>query len=542
MGDIWRPLNRVWSMIQRKMNNSTRVLLLLMFLSLFMLQSNYSMNNQYSIHSQRNKQFSLEQDSDIHLPFEKLPRLSDGVNKSNYHFLHKFKRRQFQKNIPVIPKPYIEAREIKPKPRTIGEESRLWIHPMWTRITVDLYVYSSFWEDREEIESSPLARTLGMWRYNRNFTVKKNGFLETGEVMSGAVNVSCYLWATDSSVPTLGHLKISFFEEKRSVFVGAFIMCIPPLNESLHSKRKGYYYAVSFLPYPSYPHKLIYFNSTQKMKHNLNDTAICVRPLFGPFSSIESLFQFINFYNAVLNIKTFYFYELSMTLRTKNLLLDFAKIGGLSIQILPWNLPTGLEDLYDLGTLTALNDCIYRTMQSHAFAITVDIDEFIVPKGKFTNMADLYQQVLDRKKGNPGDAILIRNVFFCQEFNLNSKKSSRAGIRNWEWPIFSHTIRENRIWAAMQRSKLLLVPSSVVSVGHHMVHRFASQHINKNLGASSLQVVMHHYRSCRNISHGVKSVGTPVLEQSVVKDVSILQYRKMFLSNPIFKDLAMKYL
>ncbi|XP_018008051.1 uncharacterized protein LOC108665766 [Hyalella azteca] len=418
----------------------------------------------------------------------------------------------------------------------------------WTRITDDLYVYSSFWDDRAAFHA-PFSRTLGILKYNESFAVKQ-GFQPTGELKPEAANVICYLWHSSYNQPVVGRVTISFYEERFDSFVGIFLKCHPPFPANFtHSSDQAStmrsisnFYAVSFIPKVSidYPHKMIYFENSSpdaNRPRNTRSSAVCVRPLYGPYNGTDSLLQFVIYYSAVLHVNQFYFYDLAMSHSIKELMRKLQD-AGMALEVISWNLPTGSwSELWDYGSLSAMNDCVYRAMRKFDHVIIVDIDEFLVSKTK-SNVANIYESVLRQKTGKHGDAVLVPNVFFCSEFAGNleptGKKITGAPSYRFKLPIFKKVIRESRAWPATIRSKLLLTPGTVESVGHHMVNHFvAPSYIN--LGASTSQVVMNHYRDCKGLHHGLNNTGLTVLGQPTARDITMLKYVDIFMKSKLMK-------
>lgn len=442
----------------------------------------------------------------------------------------------------------------------------------WTRITDNLFIYSTYWENRNSVSNAPFSRTLAIIKYDETLAIKQNNFKLTGQLLPTAVNVSCYLWVMGKKDPVIGKLEISFFEEGRYEYIGVFLKCRPielatqvmttfashtqivsgngEINERRQkpnvqgTEKSNRYYAVSFIPFEkySYPHKLNYFEKDSfHSSHSTKDerSAVCIRPLYGPYNETSKLLQFVIYHHEVLKVDTFFFYDLSINLQVRKLLKHLREFG-IAIEVLSWNLPTGeWNELWDYGSLTAINDCVYRAMFSHEFVVIVDIDEFIVPKKTPNRVLDIYNTVITQTTGQFGDAVLLPNAFFCSEFkgNVIPKGKLKTGSLSdsLKLPIFNQMVREGRAWPKSQRSKLIITPSSVESVGHHMVHHFVNQTL-KNRGGSIHHVILNHYRSCTGLRHGVTGLGFPVLGQPTVKDMSIMNFRESVLRSPLIKQ------
>lgn len=417
--------------------------------------------------------------------------------------------------------------------------------PLWMRITDDLYTYSGFWDSRPSLPEGPVARVLGIMRYKKELMQPGRGFKVSSWVKDNVLNCSCLLWYTDTNVPSQGTLKAFVYEEGLKVYVGTFLLCYPlstdeankvdsmSSNASSNNSQEKIPYAVSIIPKDcqNSSYSLIYLRREEETANaSENSSAVCVRPLFGPYNDLVGMAQFISYYSSVLNVNYFYFYDLALNDDVREYLSKVATLG-VKINILYWNVPTtDWEKLWDLGSLTALNDCVYRSSKKHTYVAVVDLDEFIVPKMKGLTLEDIYKKVISHKVGNHGDAALIRNVFFCYEFENTKNNATDAN----ELPIFRYIHREDRIWPSKLRSKMIVVPEAVVALGHHMIHHFAKGNL-KNHGAPNTIAVMRHYRTCKEVNMGTHATGPRVLDQKTVKDASMMKFRSSILKSRVLQ-------
>lgn len=428
--------------------------------------------------------------------------------------------------------------------------------PLWMRITDVLYTYSAFWDHREDLPDGPVVRILGIMKYRAAVVERIAQFKWTGVVKEGALNCSCHLWYTGQQQPQVGVLKGFVFEEALKELVGTFFLCYPEslmhnksnsdllsTDSSINSSKVTHIpYAVSLVPEGSInsSHKLIYLsNSRMTPAHSPvtgDSSAICVRPLFGPYSDLQDITQFVSYYKEVMNVSYFYFYDLAIDRKVKELLSSFSK-EIIVIKILPWNIPTSdWDELWDLGSLTALNDCVYRTSGHHRHVAVVDLDEFIVPMLPAADLEDVYHNILKFKRGQQGDAALVNNAFFCHEFMKNFNKDEEP------FPIFQFTQREARLWPATSRSKMIIIPEAIVSMGHHMVHNFLLKR-SKNQASPKTVSVLHHYRTCVDLRLGIHGKGSPVLKQETIKDASMLKHKRAILASrlvDIYRNFTMQ--
>ncbi|XP_063603295.1 uncharacterized protein LOC134779216 [Penaeus indicus] len=417
--------------------------------------------------------------------------------------------------------------------------------PSWMRITDDLHTYSGFWDSRPYLPEGPVARVLGIMRYKKELMQPGRGFKVSSWVKDNMLNCSCVLWYTDKDVPSQGTLKAFVYEEGLKDYVGTFLLCYPlstgeankvddSMNTNFRSNNQEKIpYAVSIMPTDrqNSSYNMIYLRREEETA-NASETssAVCVRPLFGPYNNLVGMAQFLSYYSSVLKVKNFYFYDLAINDDVLEYLLKVATLG-VNINILHWNVPTtDWEKLWDLGSLTALNDCVYRTSKKHAYVAVVDVDEFIVPQMKGLTLEGVYKKVISHKVGNHGDAALIRNIFFCYEFE--NTKDDAIDIN--ELPIFRYIHREDRVWPSKQRSKMIVVPAAVVALGHHMIHHFAKENL-KNHGAPNTIAVLRHYRTCKEVNMGTHATGPRVLDQKIIKDASMMKFKSSVMKSRVLQ-------
>ncbi|MPC08669.1 hypothetical protein E2C01_001262 [Portunus trituberculatus] len=409
------------------------------------------------------------------------------------------------------------------------------VFSFWMHITDDLYIYSAFWDARQNLPMGPMVRILGILRYQKELLPDIAKYKWSGEIKPDALNYSCFLWYAGQDTEK-GQLNAFIYEEGLKVFVGTYFFCSPQRLSS-NSSRLGENrvpYAVSLVRHgaSNASHKLIYLTPNRKTEQGgLNHTAVCVRPLFGPYTDLAAITIFISYYSTVLNISHFYFYEFAISEKVKEFLMILMGDGEVNIYLLPWNIPFNeWETLWDLGSLTSINDCVYRTSYQHNYVAIVDLDEFIVPRAPISNLGQLYTSVIKHKHGKEGDSVLILNAFFCSEFQTKNQTNE-----NNDFKVFTDIFRETRLWPPKSRSKVIVVPEAVVAVGHHMVHHFLKP-TSKNQASPKLFAVLHHYRNCDGLRMGIHATGSKVLNQKPIRDSAILKYK-----NHVFASRTMRH-
>ena len=202
---------------------------------------------------------------------------------------------------------------------------------------------------------------------------------------------------------------------------------------------------------------------------------VCVRPLFGPFTSSAEILEFIAYYSAN-GIQRIIFYDLSIAEDIKQVLVNIP-----FVQLLSYDLPIDSSDIHADGQIAALNDCVLRS--SDGIVIHVDIDELIVTSNKFANIKDF----VDHKSKDPLiGALIIPNVMLCDEFN---------GGNNFP-RILNATVRQTFKWEHRDRSKaIILKPLSVDRLGIHTVWSWTDRKI-VSYNVKEKDAMLFHYRSC----------------------------------------------
>ncbi len=400
----------------------------------------------------------------------------------------------------------------------------------WTRVSDELFVYSTYLDDRHR---PALVRVVGLWKIPRArlrqnplqwpslkdesyFGMEFRGrvFYEDGGRL---MNSSC------SRVFTR-----QIFEEGLKIYAGLFIKCGTELTltniSSLH---------ISIYPkeIPNYPTKLIPIQSRSPLRGFLS---ICVRPLFGPFDNVHQLAQFISYYEA-MGVTRFTFYDLSISPAVRRYLSKLGSaISGIQVQLQAWNVPTGTwNELWDYGSLTALNDCLLRNID-YTYVLVVDVDEIIVPQAQ-----DSILEVMRRMEYRNYSQYLIRNTFFCLEFcKREPGQEYLNGFDVFDNSINCH-LRTRKVWPAEMRSKYIMRPERVEQVGHHWVTKFWSDRsvrrktnrLNHTFEFSPSDLIMNHYRSCASIS----TKRQPILNEMLVHDDRIMNFKQRMQDTASFR-------
>ncbi len=249
------------------------------------------------------------------------------------------------------------------------------------------------------------------------------------------------------------------------------------------------------------------------------ELVVCIRPLYGPFSSLSSILEFIAYYRAN-GINKFIFYDLSITSIIRSLLESMP-----FVELLPFHLPIDSIDIHAEGQIVAINDCLLRS--SPNTVILVDIDELIITK-KFR---DIKTYVDFKIKNESTGALVIPNVMVCDQFETNKNVE--------QFPrIFYALERQTFKWQHRDRSKLIILkPLSVAELGIHTIWLW-----NNNSGVYSENVdeseaMLFHYRSCcmvwqpfyTNSFTGIRLFFLAYNDKTVI-DKSVLKFKNKIIS------------
>jgi hypothetical protein len=231
---------------------------------------------------------------------------------------------------------------------------------------------------------------------------------------------------------------------------------------------------------------------------------ICVRPLYGPYSSLISLAQFIAYYkiNQISQIIIYREETTSMVDVFLANLYPFVKL----IQI---NIPLEKKGMFNSNyqSLT-LQDC-HRRFPDY-IQLHVDIDELIYSK-KFKNLSNF---LMDRfksfiKTGKPV-ASDVPMVLFCNEMNENRSFFNDIAL-------LKSFMRQVNPWPCPCRAKpVVFCPDCVIELG---IHSTREPSLRSPLVWCENDALIYHYRPCNS-----SSTDTPI--QSVQKERSAQAYEK----------------
>ncbi|CAL1526669.1 unnamed protein product [Lymnaea stagnalis] len=219
---------------------------------------------------------------------------------------------------------------------------------------------------------------------------------------------------------------------------------------------------------------------------------VCVTPLNFKYSRAYELVEMIEL-NKILGAQRIVFYNHSTGPNVDKVLEFYSRAGD--IEVLPWHItlktetwpPSGDPDVHYFAQLAALNDCLHRYRDRSQYLVYTDIDEFIIPRSH----DDWAGLVREQEKSSPKfSSLLVQCTFFRKEWPKPAPGFEK-GVQMYNPVILKYTSREKQIYPHNSRSKYLLNPQLVKTVGVHFIW--------ENTGAvvklQEPQALLHHYRT-----------------------------------------------
>ncbi|XP_055931876.1 uncharacterized protein LOC129962163 [Argiope bruennichi] len=330
----------------------------------------------------------------------------------------------------------------------------------WHEVTDGVYSYASYWDTR--FPNEPFVRIIaGAKIGNRSLPGVKCLLLEDA---TGVI---------EEVESTHKILMEHHFKESRAVYV----FCNPS-NKQPPSM-------VSLVPSEwnkSWQSKLNWMKVHQVKNKSSFTMGVCVRPIFN-YTNIFRIVEFIAYYEA-LGATHFTFYNHDST-EILWKLINHLQHFSYSVQLIPWNLPFEIKDMWSLGQIASINDCIYRHMGSNSYIAVVDLDEFITPRHVMNVQELLFSH---EKAGRRTGSFVFRSSVFCSEYRQDV-------LPDYILPFITQSSvrRENWIYPFLVRTKYVVKTIEVVMAGVHHVWELLPGAEERFVPAS--QVLVHHYRA-----------------------------------------------
>lgn len=257
---------------------------------------------------------------------------------------------------------------------------------------------------------------------------------------------------------------------------------------------------------------------------------VCVSPLNYRYSKAYELVEMIEL-NRILGAEYFVFYNYS-TDSNVDRVLEYYKEQGL-VEVLKWNLPMKVDtwpkkkepvEIHYFAQLAALNDCLYRNMYLSKYVVFQDLDEFIIPR-KHLTWSDMIEAL---PKG--AGAYIFRCFFFRKEWPDTTKDfEGKDKAQKYKMNTLLKQKRESKLLGKSHRSKYIVDPKQIDTVGIHNIWRYRSG--SKAHFVDSEFARMHHYRDWLNPNDA--NTGT--------EDNRTMVYRNELLQNTVHVWEKLKY-
>ena len=251
------------------------------------------------------------------------------------------------------------------------------------------------------------------------------------------------------------------------------------------------------------------------------DVGVCVKPMHFHYNKTLELIEFIEL-NQIFGVTKFTLYKDTVSEQVSCVLKHYEEQG--IVEVLPWDLKIESQtEIRTEGLFAALNDCLYRNMNSFKYLMLIDFDEFIVPHQNDTipeMLAHIDRQKVQvgGRKINPNmtSSYSFQNAFFYLQFSDDPESANFPPLR-----VLRKTKRKSKFNPQKQRSKYICVPRRVKEAGNHFIWEFSSGH---NLNVPTDIGFLHHYRVCE--FGGSDCVNTPH-----ATDRTVYKYKNLLVRN-----------
>jgi hypothetical protein len=143
------------------------------------------------------------------------------------------------------------------------------------------------------------------------------------------------------------------------------------------------------------------------------------------------------------------------------------------LETIPWTLPdigevSRFSVIWNLGQVTAINDCVYRNMYVSRYIVSLDLDEFIVPYDNSMSWVDMMHNAGCKDK----PVAIVRNAFFgiSSKWPVDQKYKRNRLISNvLKLATLTRTKQYKYINVFPKRSKFITRSEVVDTAGIHNV-------------------------------------------------------------------------
>ena len=155
----------------------------------------------------------------------------------------------------------------------------------------------------------------------------------------------------------------------------------------------------------------------------------------------------------------------------------------LEVVVHSWKLPQ--LRLHYWGQVAAIEDCLYRYGWLSKYMVFDDLDEFIIP----LQHKNWHELIAERELSPGYGAFMFRSSVMNQD-HASPAKGFEIEARKYDSLILGFTQRDDYVYAPLLRSKLIVNPRKIESIGVH--------HVYEGYGATDVipldQGLVYHYR------------------------------------------------
>lgn len=237
----------------------------------------------------------------------------------------------------------------------------------------------------------------------------------------------------------------------------------------------------------------VHYSETGLRQPNTTNIGVCVKPFHFYYNKSLELLEFIEL-NRLVGVSQFTLYNDTLGKEVDCLLQQYIREGV--VEVLQWKLDMDSQkEIRTEGLFAALNDCLYRNMNSFKYLMLIDFDEFIVPHEKKT-LIDMIKHINSQpliqagKTVNPllTSSYSFQNSFFYLQWPDDTTVSLSPPLRTLQ-----KTRRRKKFHPQKQRSKYICIPYFVKEAGNHFIWEFyhgRTTNVPTHIG------FLHHYRVC----------------------------------------------
>lgn len=339
----------------------------------------------------------------------------------------------------------------------------------WIEVFPDVFVYSAFLEESQ----------AGTWQVRLISVVRK----DLAMLRRTPIDVQC--WVGAGTAVFLAEAGFRLVPEDHDLpYSAAFFTCPVKLPSEVIDRPTVRVALGSHWNMTRPKWVMVHKAANSSLKF----CSVCVRPINVKFDQLSLITEFIGYYTS-MGVSRFDFYIYDVSKEAALLLSHMKGHSGALIHLHKWNLSLNKSHILECGQLAGVQDCIYRSRFVSEYLISVDFDEFLVPRKK-RSIPEALLSVETAVGKNVLGSMVIQNQFFCREYPYNS-----ALLRQVP-PLLSliENVREAIPWEHNVRSKYITRPNATVVGGVHFVweHRPGV----RKLHVPADEIVLHHYRTC----------------------------------------------